>query len=40
VVRTLEDVAEFPEFAQAVWADGRLIAADTDAVVMWTSPSS
>jgi polyvinyl alcohol dehydrogenase (cytochrome) len=40
ILRALNDVAEFPEFAQVVWADGRLIATDTDAVVMWSAPGT
>jgi polyvinyl alcohol dehydrogenase (cytochrome) len=36
VVRALDDVSEFPEFAQVVWSDGRLYATNTDAVVMWS----
>jgi hypothetical protein len=36
VVRVLDDLAEYPEFAQPVWSDGRLFAADTDALVMWS----
>jgi outer membrane protein assembly factor BamB len=39
VVRALDDVGEFPEFAQIVWENGRLVATDTDAVVMWASPT-
>jgi Glucose dehydrogenase len=36
LVRVLEDVAEFPEFAQPIWAEGRLFAANSDAVVSWS----
>lgn len=36
VVRVLDDRAEYPEFAQPVWSDGRLYAANTDALVMWS----
>jgi polyvinyl alcohol dehydrogenase (cytochrome) len=36
VVRTLDDVAEYPEFAQVVWSDGRLYATNTDSLVMWS----
>jgi polyvinyl alcohol dehydrogenase (cytochrome) len=39
ILRALDDVAEFPEFAQVVWADGRLFATNTDAVVMWSPPA-
>ena len=35
ILRTLDDVGEFPEFAEVVWSDGRLYATNTDAVVMW-----
>ena len=36
VVRVLDDVGEYPQFAQPVWSDGRLYAANTDALVMWS----
>ena len=36
VRRVLHDVGNFPEFAQPVFAAGRLLAADTDALVAWT----
>ena len=36
ILRVLDDVAEFPEFSQIVWSDGRLYATNTDAVVMWS----
>jgi len=36
VLRALDDVGEFPEFAQVAWSDGRLYATNTDAVVMWS----
>jgi hypothetical protein len=36
VLRVLHDVGSFPEFAQPVFAAGRLLAADTDALVAWT----
>jgi outer membrane protein assembly factor BamB len=36
IVRTLDDLAEYPEFAQPVWSDGRLFTANTDALVMWS----
>lgn len=35
IVWVLDDRAEYPEFAQPVWSDGRLFAANTDALVMW-----
>jgi len=36
IVRVLRDLAPYPEFAQPIWADGRILAADTDALVAWS----
>lgn len=36
ILRVLHDVGDFPEFAQPIWSDGRLLAANTDALVDWS----
>ena len=36
VLRVLKDVGEYPEFAQPIWAEGHLFAANSDAVVSWS----
>lgn len=36
LLRVLADVGTFPEFAQPIWAEGRLFTANLDAVVSWS----